>query len=249
MTQARSMQASFESNSDWFRDNQRYIELQARLACYRNIRRSVEREVVGIGRLLDIGNGGFFNYDTRLAASVTAVDLFLDDGPGPIPNTTFRRGSLLALPFEDGSFDGAVAQNVLHHVTGRTVAGNYANLARCVSEIFRCLRPGGKAVLIESTVNRLFNALERRIFTFVHSRTIGGHPMTFQFTPGQIVHASDRCGFTVERIAYIPRGAFVLQFGYRWPSVLTPARPIELVLRRPLQPAATGRPFAAPERS
>jgi hypothetical protein len=81
-------------------------------------------------------------------------------------------------------------------------------------------------------VNRVFNAFERRIFALVHSLTIAGHPMTFQFTPGQLEETSRRVGFVVEKMTFVPRGNWVLQFGFRWPSVLTPARPIALVVRR-----------------
>jgi SAM-dependent methyltransferase len=227
-----SAQVSVETNSEWFRQNQSYVESQSQIECYRNIRRTVEQEIRGIDRLLDIGNGGFFNYDTSLAGSVTAVDLFLADGPGPVPNTTLKSGSLLALPFADRSFDGILAQNVLHHVTGRTWTENYANLEQALREIHRCLGEGGQAILIESTVNRLFNGFERRIFGLVHSLTIAGHPMTFQFTPGQLEETSRRVGFAIEKLTAIERGNWVLQFGFRWPSVLTPARPIALVLRR-----------------
>jgi SAM-dependent methyltransferase len=200
-------QASVHSNSEWFRENQSYVDSQSRIECYRNIRRSVEQELGGIERLLDIGNGGFFNYDASLVGSVTAVDLFLADGPGPLPNTTLKSGSLLALPFADRSFDGVLAQNVLHHVTGRTWVENYANLEQALREIHRCLADAGKAILIESTVNSVFNAFERRIFRFVHSLTIAGHPMTFQFTPAQLEETSRRVGFVVEKMTAIPRGA------------------------------------------
>src|SRR5688500_13817468 len=98
-------QATVDTNSEWFKDNDHYISSQSALECYRNIKKMVEREVRDGGDVLDIGNGGFFNYDTALARHVTAVDLFLPNGPGPTTNSTFRAGSFLELPFGDGSFD------------------------------------------------------------------------------------------------------------------------------------------------
>ena len=74
-------QATVAANSQWFNDNDRYVEMQARLECYQHIQKIVEREVCGVERLLDVGNGGFFNYDTNLVGHATAVDLFLPDGP------------------------------------------------------------------------------------------------------------------------------------------------------------------------
>jgi SAM-dependent methyltransferase len=225
-------QTTVATNVEWFSENDRYIEAQAKLECYQNIQRIVERELRGVGELLDVGNGGFFNYDTGLVGHVTAVDLFLKDGPGPFANSAFRAGSLLDLPFADASFDCVLEQNVFHHVTGRSAAENHANLGRCLGEMYRCLRPGGKAVVIESTVGPLFYGLERLLFRAALAVKRGGHPVTFQFTPRQIIRAAEECGFEVEEFTYVPRGAFILQFGYKWPSLLTPARPIKLILKR-----------------
>src|SRR5262249_28335126 len=153
----------------------------------------VEREVRGAGDVLDVGNGGFFNYDTALAAHVTAVDLFLEDGPGPTPNSTFRKGSFLELPFPDARFDCVLQQNVFHHVTGRSVSQNWVNLRRCVGEMYRCLKPGGKAVVIESTVGPLFYAFELLAYRPALFLKRGGHPVTFQFTARQIIRCARGC--------------------------------------------------------
>jgi SAM-dependent methyltransferase len=225
-------QVTATANRCWFDQNDQYIESQARLKCYRHIQKMVEREVRGAGRVLDVGNGGFFNYDTALAGHVTAVDIFLPDAPGPTPNSSFRHGSFLELPFADESFDCILQQNVFHHVTGRNVAENYANLGRCMAEMYRCLCRGGKAVIIESTVGPLFCVFETAVYRAFLALKRGGHPVTFQYTARQIIRTARACGFRVEEFAYVPRGKFLLQFGYKWPSLLTPAKPIKLILRR-----------------
>jgi len=51
-------------------------------------------------------------------------------------------------------------------------------------------------------------------------------------TARQIIEAARGCGFHLEEFAWIPRGPFLLQFGRTWPSWLTPARPVKLVLTR-----------------
>jgi ubiquinone/menaquinone biosynthesis C-methylase UbiE len=226
-------QATIATNSAWFKDNDHYAESQVRLECYRHIQRMVEREVRGSDHLLDIGNGGFFNYDTAIAGHVTAVDLFLEDGPGPTPNSSFRAGSFLDLPFPDGSFDCVLQQNVLHHVTGRKVSENFANMRRCVSEMFRVLRPGGKAVVVESTVGPLFNLFERLVYRPFLWIKRGGHPVTFQYTARQLLAAATDAGLELEEFSWVPRGMFILQFGYIWPCALTPASPVKLIFRRP----------------
>jgi SAM-dependent methyltransferase len=223
---------SQELNRSWFADNEDYTRRQEALECYRNIRRCAEHEIAGVEYLLDIGNGGFFNYDTALVGQVTAVDLFLEDGPGPRPNILFRQGSFLDIPCPAESFDCVLQQNVLHHVVGATPRQNHANLKRCLAEMYRCLRPGGKAVLIESTVGPLFYCLEWLAFTPLTWIRRGGHPVTFQYTARHLIRAAQDCGFQIEEFTWVPRGAFLLQFGHVWPSCLTPARPVKLVLTR-----------------
>ncbi len=227
-----SRQATTTENIKWFADNDKYIASQSRLEHYQHIKRIVERELKGVARLLDIGNGGFFNYDTGLVEQVTAVDLFLSDGPGPFPNSTFRRGSLLALPFPAGAFDCILLQNVFHHVTGRSVGQNHHNLDVGLREIHRCLAPAGKIVIVESTVGRLFYQIERALFRPALAIKRAGHPVTFQFTSRHIVESAERAGFAVEELTYVPTGTYVLQMGYKWPSALTPVKPIKLILRK-----------------
>jgi SAM-dependent methyltransferase len=225
-------QATTATNIDWFKDNELYMANQSQLECYRNIRQVVERELRGVGDLLDVGNGGFFNYDVSLVGHVTAVDLFLPQCPPPAANCAFAAGSLLDLPFADGSFDCVMQQNVFHHVTGANVDENHANLDRCLREMYRVLRPGGKAVVIESTVNPAFYLFERLVYKLALFVKRGGHPVTFQYTPRLIIRSAEACGFSVVEFTLVPRGAYVLQFGHKWPSLLTPARPIKLILRR-----------------
>ncbi len=226
-------QATVETNSAWFNENDGYIENQSKLTVYKNIKLVVEHEIRGVRNLLDVGNGGFFNFDTSLVDHCTAVDLFLAEGPGPTPNSTFRKGSFMDLPCPSDEYDCVMQQNVLHHVTGRTVAENHANMKQCLREMYRVTAPGGMALVIESTVNFAFNLFEKVVYRPLLYMKRGGHPVTYQFTPSQIVRAAEAAGFKVEELTYVPRGMFLLQFGVVWPSLLTPAQPIKLVLRKP----------------
>lgn len=230
---AEFIQATTDANSEWFADNVRYETLQEKLEGYRRIRQIVEQEIKGAQRLLDIGNGGFFNYNTLLARSVTAIDLFVKEGAGPTPNSTMRPGSFLDLPCADGEFDVVMEQNVLHHVTGNSVDENHRNLRRCLAEMYRSLAPGGKGVIIESTVNRVFHACECLAYRPLLFAKRGGHPVTFQYTAAHVADAAVVAGFRIEELTWIPRGMWILQFGYLWPSALTPARPIKLIVRKP----------------
>ena len=226
-------QTEVKENIEWFQDNDNYITAQANLEYYRNIELMIKREIRGEKEVLDIGNGGFFNYDTQLAGHVTAVDLFLKDGPGPTPNSTFRQGSILQIPFPAESFDCIILQNVLHHVTGKSVGENHLNLSRSLEEMHRCVRKSGKVVLIESTVGKWFYLVEKLLFKPLLTIKRGGHPVTFQFTPAHIIDTARAQGFEIMEYSDAPaRGLYFLQAGYKWPTLLSPARAIKLVLAK-----------------
>lgn len=53
-------------------------------------------------------------------------------------------GSMLAVPVADASFDGVVAFNVLYHAT-------QTDMATAVAEVYRTLKPGGRAYMTLAT--------------------------------------------------------------------------------------------------
>ena len=75
-----------------------------------------------------------------------------------LQNVLFRRGDAEHLPFEEAQFDGVVTRLAVHH---------FANPQRALDEMFRVLRPGGTAVIVdvvsseEPEESNLQNAIER----------------------------------------------------------------------------------------
>ena len=73
-------------------------------------------------------------------------------------NVDFRQGNAENLPFSDGQFDGVVTRLALHH---------FANPQRALDEMFRVLRPGGAAVIVDlvssegAAESELQNAVEQ----------------------------------------------------------------------------------------
>jgi ubiquinone/menaquinone biosynthesis C-methylase UbiE len=73
-------------------------------------------------------------------------------------NVSFRQGDAEALPFGDAQFDGVVTRLAVHH---------FANPQRAFAEMFRALRPGGTAVIVDVVSSEdareevLQNAIER----------------------------------------------------------------------------------------
>jgi ubiquinone/menaquinone biosynthesis C-methylase UbiE len=73
-------------------------------------------------------------------------------------NVEFRLGNAEDLPFGDAQFDGVVTRLAVHH---------FANPQRALNEIFRVLRSGGTAVIVDvvssevAAESNLQNAIER----------------------------------------------------------------------------------------
>jgi ubiquinone/menaquinone biosynthesis C-methylase UbiE len=104
----------------------------------------------GQGNLLDVacGPGVVTAAIAAGAASVTAFDAtepMLEKArarcaKAGLVNVNFRRGDAEHLPFEDGQFDGVVTRLAVHH---------FADPQRALKEMFRVLRRGGTAVVVD----------------------------------------------------------------------------------------------------
>ena len=99
---------------------------------------------LGRGRALDAGCGkGRFARIVRERnpeATVCALDLAVAMLRYASPELARVAGSLLALPFPDGSFDGVYATESLEHAV---------DIEKAVSELCRVLKPGGRLAIID----------------------------------------------------------------------------------------------------
>src|SRR5688572_1792081 len=110
---------SIDKNISFFRDNlESYGRKIQELDTYAIIRMSINDALKGINRLLDIGNGGVFDYDINLIPNIVALDLFLNDiDTSSYPSSiSFKAGSALHIPEADDSFDGVIMVMLLHHL-------------------------------------------------------------------------------------------------------------------------------------
>lgn len=226
---------STERNAAFFKKNSRYEADVLALDTYAWTRLAVQSELSGCERLLDIGNGGFFNYDIADIDHVRVLDLFLDSHETHAPNVHITRGDVLECTDLDlgGKFDVILLQMLIHHVTGKTVSESIANLQRIFFGLKTHLAPGGRLVVIESTVPSWFFAFERIVFERLNKVWRFAHPLTLQYTPERILNAAQDAGFRIVEYSHLPRGRWLLQFGMRVPSFVTPVQPIKLVLALP----------------
>lgn len=237
MTRASGQDELSASRNEKFFSGELYGRHVANLDTYALIRQAIDREVAGTAKLLDVGNGGVFEYDTGLVGEIVAVDLFLDRLPASrFPdNVTPRRGDALALEEPDGAYEAVLEAFLYHHLVGRSPADLTANARGAIAEAHRVLAPGGRLIVAESVVPAWFYGVERALFRplSLAARTpmLGGHPATMQLTVERL-RALVAEQFRIERDYPIPTGRWLTQFGRRWPTRLTPARPHMIVARK-----------------
>jgi ubiquinone/menaquinone biosynthesis C-methylase UbiE len=224
--------ASVRANAEYFLNNIREYERHVQeIDTYARIHDFVTSKVRGVNRLLDVGNGGVFAYDTTGIGEITALDLFLEDLPDDLlqryipPNARARQGSALAIPEPDNQFDVVLMVMLLHHLAGRDWKASWHNSCTAMAEAVRVLKPGGRLLIIESCVPEWFFAFEQPTFWALTRmvRTVFSHPVTIQFPPGMIRGELARHCADVKQ-QKIPKGRYVLQFGFKVPSFATPAQ-------------------------
>lgn len=128
---------------------------------YAAVRPVLDAEIAGKD-VLDVGSGGVFPFDRRLARSVTSLDL----SPAMLARLPDGVAGVVAdardmSPLDDGSFDVVLFSLSLHHVVDGGVAGTEAAQSAAVSEAMRVLRPGGVLLVYEPVLSPALFALER----------------------------------------------------------------------------------------
>lgn len=224
--------SSSQKNIGFFTENEPYMRAQERFELYQLMRLAVEREIAGAQRMLDVGNGGFFNYSTESIPEVVACDLMLENNQIG-PNIVFKQGSILELPFDDNRFDCVLVQSTLHHVVGDSVHQNLANLNRAICECARVISPGGKLVVVESTIPAWFLYLvEYPLYSALVHVWPFSHPLTFQFTRQLVASEIEKASLRIIEYSLIPRGNWAIHFGLVLPTLITPIQVVKIVAEK-----------------
>jgi cyclopropane fatty-acyl-phospholipid synthase-like methyltransferase len=239
---ARQDASSVASNAEFFADNAGYKQAQKQLELYRFIALAATHETAHARALLDIGNGGLFEYPIDHIPRVVAIDVFVEaDFATRYPGVEWRQMSALEMEFSE-RFDTVIAINTLHHVIGPSVEGTHANLREFMRRAEACLEPDGKVVIIESTMPRWFVRLHTLVFRPVLKLWPLTHPPTFQFHFRDIIEAAEAAGFELRELTFIPKTSDFIFLGRQIKPWMAPIRVGKFVLARPRAGARSGQP-------
>ena len=227
---------NIEKNINFFNENVDYQANVNTMDTYTFIRQAIESELDGVNSLLDIGNGGFFNYDISNMRRVVALDLFLDVEKDYGSNVTPILGDALNFSILNGNstekFDAIIVQMLIHHLPGSSPTQAVNNIDLLFEHCRNHLTDSGKLIIIESTVPAWFYAFEKVAFSILNPIWSFPHPLVIQHTPSVLLESAKRSNLRVKDYTVIPKGKWLLQFGLPFPGALTPIEPVKLVLTK-----------------
>jgi len=215
-------------NIKFFDKNTDYQKNIYNIDTYKNIYIEISKKLKGTNKLLDIGHGGTFDYNTKLINRIVGVDLsYMNEKKLP-KNIKLIKGNVLNLPNNLKSFDKVLMNMLLHHLTGENISQNFSNLRKSIKQTKKTLKKKGELIIVESCVPKWFNLFEKLVYKFASLVLLKfmNHPPVFQYTKEQILEELIEQGF--EKIEYkiIKQGKFILQFGYKFPTFLTPVKTV-----------------------
>lgn len=165
------MKNYFESFVDEYADE--IVSIQPEF--YKNAGRLIDNALRSLGdrnTVLDIGNGGVINYNFHHLDKLVCADLSVSPKAQKkyekFHNIKFCEANMLDLSqFEANTFDAVIIQTVIHHLAGKTLRQTEENVSKGLKECFRILKMGGALLIVESTVSRWFEILERICYPFM----------------------------------------------------------------------------------
>jgi len=222
---------SIKKNAQFFlEEHASYKKRIGEIDTYKKISEALNSQLFGLKKILDIGNGGVFDYDTSVVQEIVGLDLFLDALPKDLKipgNVAMIQGSALDIPAQLCNFDAVLMVMLIHHLVGDNVSMCKANVQKSFFEAFKALRSSGRLIVMDSCVPRWFFMFERLVFkpaAWIISKTIK-HPPVLQYSSPDVVEMIGNAGFKRIEVVSIPKGRYILQFGVKFPSFMTPTQP------------------------
>ena len=139
---------------------------------------------------LGCGSGVFTDLLHKLGYVPTGLDISpkqISLGRAKYPDVEFLEGDVEQLPFETGTLDGVLLSGLVHHLP---------DPARCASEVFRVLKPGGSFVAFDPNRMNPFMYLYRDRSSPFYS-SVGVTENERPVLAHQIAGVFRQCGFKV----------------------------------------------------
>ena len=215
-------------NIKFFDRNINYQKNIEKIDTYKNINFHLSKSLDGTDFLLDIGHGGIFDYQTVNIKQICGLDLSVMNYSNLPKNIKLFIGSVLNIPKNLNSFDKVLMNMLLHHVTGKNVEENFNNLRLSINQAKKALKKNGELIIVESCVPYWFYLFEKIVYRLASFFLLKffNHPPVFQYTSDQILKVLKESGFKKITLKKIKQGKLILQFGYKFPSFLTPVSTI-----------------------
>ena len=218
-----------KKNVEFFSSNSKYQNNVATIDTYKILYSEITNFIKSSNRLLDIGHGGTFDYDTSKVKEIIGLDLdkMIDESNLP-KNINLEEGSALDIPENINNFDTTLVVMLLHHLVGNNVSENIKNLDICLRQIRKTLIKNGKLVIVESCVPKWFYLIEKVLFkpTSYLIKKFMKHPPAFQFTQEMLEKYLKKNNYRNINFKKIKQGKFILQYGIKVPTFLTPVETV-----------------------
>ncbi len=216
-----------KKNIDYFSNNEVYLKNKSTIDSYINVYNKLTEVLKNTSRLLDVGHGGSFDYDTSQIKEIVGLDLdemtLQDNLPS---NIKLECGSALNIPEHLKDFDKVLFMFLLHHLVGNNIEDNLSNLNKCINESKKTLNDNGKIIIVESCVPKWFYIIEKILFkpSSYFIKKLLKHPPAFQYTKEIIIDNLKKNNFKNINVEKVEIGKFILQYGFKFPSILTPVK-------------------------
>ena len=222
-----------KKNISFFSKNSVYQKDIINIDTYKNIYVEISKRLEGTNKLLDVGHGGVFDYNTKKIKKIIGLDLNYMNYNNLPSNIKLIKGSILDKPKKTELYDKVLMNMLLHHLTGKDINENFINLNKSIDHSKKVLNKKGKLIIVESCVPYWFNFLEKIVYKPASKIILKyfNHPPVFQFTIAQIINVLKKKGFKKVNYKIIKQGNFILQFGYKFPTILTPVKTVLFTAR------------------
>lgn len=181
-------------------------------------------------RVLDIGNGGVINYNSDVIGELICADLSVSNKAVKKyelkKNIKFVVGDMLNLTqWKDNIFDIVIVQTVIHHLADRRLNQTEKNVSRGIEECVRVLKPGGRLLIIESTVTKWFEKCERIFYPVMQwCFRILNFDTVYQYSHYSLVRKIKMMGFLIEETDEVQLDKYVWIMRKKVPTCLTPCK-------------------------